>query len=159
MRKLGPPIATVCLLFSLAGCTTDNFSGMGSGQKWGTLGGAALGGLVGSQFGSGGGKVAAGLGGALLGGIAGNLIGARFDERDRAQHAQAVSNSLATTRPKRWVNPDTGNSGTIVPLRSYTKPATGQRCREYEDTYNRDGKTTSQISRICLSPDGTWVAS
>jgi len=132
---------------------------MGSGQTWGTLGGAALGGLVGSQFGKGSGKVAAGLGGAFLGGIAGNLIGARFDERDRARRNQALSESLATAGSKQrksWVNPDTGNSGTITPLKTYTKPATKQSCRDYEETYTRGGETIRQVSRTCLRPDGTW---
>src|SRR5262249_21659322 len=40
-----------------------------------TLGGAAIGGLVGSQFGKGGGNVAATVGGVVAGGLIGNAIG------------------------------------------------------------------------------------
>jgi surface antigen len=158
MNKSGFSAAVVCLLLSLSSCAIDN-NGMGSGQTWGTLGGAALGGLAGSQVGQGKGKIAAIVGGTLLGGLAGNVIGAKFDERDRVRRDQALSESLGAAKSKQvksWKNPDTGNSGTIVPLRTGAKSATQQPCREYEETYTRSGETIRQVSRACLRPDGTW---
>ncbi len=49
-------------------------------ETLGTLGGAAAGGLIGSQFGKGGGNVAATVGGVIAGGIIGNAIGRDADE-------------------------------------------------------------------------------
>jgi uncharacterized protein YcfJ len=46
--------------------------GLAGCQNAGTVGGAVVGGVIGSQFGSGKGKTAATIGGALLGGYVGN---------------------------------------------------------------------------------------
>lgn len=49
-------------------------------ETFGTLGGAAAGGLIGNQFGKGGGNIAATVGGVIAGGIIGNAIGRDADE-------------------------------------------------------------------------------
>jgi uncharacterized protein YcfJ len=56
-------LVTIVFIFTgaLVGC-----------QNPGTVGGAVVGGVIGSQFGSGKGKTAATIGGALLGGYVGN---------------------------------------------------------------------------------------
>jgi hypothetical protein len=51
-----------------------------SSETIGTLGGAALGGLVGNQFGKGGGNVAATVGGVVVGGLVGNALGRDTDD-------------------------------------------------------------------------------
>lgn len=53
-----------------------------SGQTAGMVGGAVLGGLVGSRFGGGGGKIATTGLGAVLGGLAGSAIGSSVDQRN-----------------------------------------------------------------------------
>ncbi|HYG91414.1 MAG TPA: glycine zipper 2TM domain-containing protein [Azospirillum sp.] len=53
-----------------------------SGQTAGTVGGAVLGGLVGSRFGGGSGKIATTGIGAVLGGLAGSAIGSSIDRRN-----------------------------------------------------------------------------
>lgn len=55
-----------------------------------------------------------------------------------------------------WKNPDTNDSGTFTPLRSYAAPSTGQECREYQEDYVREGQTYSQKTQACKKPDGTW---
>ena len=62
-------IAVLVASLSLAACQTDSW---GTDQTVGTLGGAAAGGLLGSQFGKGSGKLAMTGLGVVLGGWAGN---------------------------------------------------------------------------------------
>ncbi len=54
----------------------------GDGQAVGTVGGAALGGILGSAVGAGKGSDAAAVGGALLGGFLGNKAGDAVSKRD-----------------------------------------------------------------------------
>ncbi len=56
-----------------------------SGQTAGMVGGAVLGGLVGSRFGGGSGKIATTGLGAVLGGLAGSAVGSSIDERNAAE--------------------------------------------------------------------------
>ena len=72
MKKLLVVVAAVSAIV-LSGCVVTN-------QQGGTLVGAGLGGLLGSQFGSGTGQlVATGLG-VLAGGLLGNQIGQHMDQ-------------------------------------------------------------------------------
>ena len=73
MKKLFVFLASMTLALGLSGCSMDK-------QDTSTLAGAAVGGLVGSQFGHGGGAVAATVGGAALGGLAGHHLGK--DDKD-----------------------------------------------------------------------------
>ena len=52
-----------------------------------------------------------------------------------AQAAQAAFDNNRTGQPSVWNNPDTGNSGSVTPTRTY-QLATGQYCRQYEQTIN-----------------------
>src|SRR5262247_1954655 len=85
----------------------------------GGLGGATVGGLIAAAAGGGGAAIAAGvIGGALLGGLAGNYL----DERDKKMAAQNANNALETApsgKTVAWKNPDTGNSGTVTPVKTY----------------------------------------
>ena len=62
-------ISTV-IVFSLSACNK---------QEVGSVGGALVGGVVGSQFGGGVGKAAATIGGAIVGGAVGNQVGKSMD--------------------------------------------------------------------------------
>ena len=113
----------------LAGCESDP----DSHQKFGTLIGAAGGGLLGAQFGSGSGKLAAVALGTLGGAFIGNRIGADMDKVDRLKHQQAIDE--AATAPVgetiTWNNPDNGHSGSVKTVRDGTS-SSGQYCREYQ---------------------------
>jgi outer membrane lipoprotein SlyB len=70
----------------------------------GTVGGAALGGIAGSQIGAGSGSVAAAIGGAILGGVLGNAI-----ERDtNRRHGVEVTVRLDNGRTVAVVQEDVG---------------------------------------------------
>lgn len=139
---------------SLAACA----EGTGDKEAVGTLVGAGLGGLAGSQIGSGSGKLAAVGVGVLLGGLLGRHVGKSLDRADRiaADHAAQQSfehERIGTTTS--WANPDSGNSGTFTPTRTY-QTARGQPCREYTTTVTIDGRKQTAYGTACREPDGSW---
>jgi len=132
--------------------------GIGQKQGVGTLVGAGVGALAGSQIGGGKGKLAAVAIGALLGGYAGNEIGKSLDRADKLAANQAAQQ--AQTAPIgqtiNWNNPQSGNSGTVTPTRQGTNSTTGAYCREFRQTVTIDGRTTEAYGTACQQPDGSW---
>lgn len=124
----------------------------------GTLGGAALGGLLGSQVGSGKGKLVATGAGVLLGALLGREIGKSLDSADRAAMGQSQQQALEYTPSNQavpWRNPDSGHSGTVVPKPAY-QAASGQYCREFIETVTVGGRTEEAYGTACRQPDGSW---
>lgn len=142
---------------ALGACEGGGFGGMGQKQTIGALGGAAVGGLAGSAIGSGSGQLLAVGAGALLGGLLGSQIGKSLDAEDERYAASAVER--ATVAPVgetvSWRNPDSGNFGTVTPLREATTED-GRPCREYRTTINVDGRSEEGTGVACRNPDGTW---
>jgi surface antigen len=140
---------------ALAGCQT--LDGMGNKQLIGGGSGAVLGGLLGSQVGGGRGQMWATGAGVLLGALVGSEIGSSLDNADRAYANQA--NTQAHTAPigqrVSWNNPESGNSGTIVPTRDGYDSANNY-CREYQQTIVVGGKQQSAYGTACRQPDGSW---
>jgi surface antigen len=126
-------------------------------QGVGTLAGAAAGGLLGAQFGGGTGQLAATGAGVLLGGLLGSEVGRSLDRADRLAMQQTTQSTLETGRTgvaSQWRNPDTGNYGTVTPLR--TTEANGTVCREYQQTISMGGQAQEGYGTACRQPDGTW---
>lgn len=108
----------------------------------GTLLGAGLGALAGSQIGSGKGQLAAVALGALAGGYFGGQIGQSLDKADRAYAKETAQDSLEfnrTGQTSSWRNPDSGHSGSYTPTRTYVSDR-GEDCREFETTIFIDGR-------------------
>ena len=147
-------IAALTFVLLLPACEN---SGMGTKEGIGTLGGAAAGGLLGSQFGSGTGKLIATAGGVALGGLLGNSIGASLDKADRAEAARAESRAYTAPVGQQitWNNPNTGNSGTIVPTRDGYDQG-GAYCREFQQTITVGGRQQQGFGKACQQPDGAW---
>ena len=137
-------------------------------QTLGTLGGAGLGALIGSQIGGGKGQLAAVAMGTLGGAWAGSEIGKSLDKADklyeqrnarwkvrwpRLPPTDGTYSKIAQTST--WRNPDSGNSGTITPTRTY-KTDDGGYCRDFETTIYVDGSDETAIGRACRQTDGTW---
>lgn len=141
------------LLLALAACQDR-----GQKQTFGTIAGAALGGLAGSQIGSGTGQLAAVGAGVLLGALVGGEIGKSLDRADRAMMARTTEQALET-KPSGtaavWRNPDSGNSGTITPRPAYQN-STGRYCREYQQTVTVGGESQQGYGTACRQPDGSW---
>ncbi len=127
-------------------------------QSGGTLVGAGLGALAGSQIGSGSGRLAAVAIGALGGAFLGSEIGKSLDKADRlyAQQAQQRAHTTPIGQSIAWNNPKSGNYGAFTPTRDGTDTTTGEYCREYQTTVSVGGKTESAYGNACRQPDGSW---
>ena len=155
MRRL-IAAAVISSAVMVSGCQSA-----GPKESWGTLIGAAAGGLVGSQIGSGTGQAAAiGLG-VLLGGLAGQDVGRTLDRADLA-YANQTSYSALESAPSgttyQWHNPDSGNSGTTTPIQTY-QTGNGTYCREFTQTVNVGGQIQDAYGTACRQPDGSWKIS
>lgn len=148
---------TLALISTAALGACNTFDGAGNKQLIGTGGGAILGGLAGSTIGKGSGQLWATGAGVLLGGLLGSEIGSSLDRADQAYAQQA--NQRAYTAPVgetiRWNNPDSGNYGTITPVRD-GRTSSGGYCREYQQTIYVGGKQQSGYGTACQQPDGSW---
>ncbi len=129
----------------------------GPKQTGGTLIGAGLGGLAGSQLGGGKGALAMTALGVLGGAFLGSEVGKSLDRADRtymANNAQSTLERAPVGQTSSWRNPDSGNSGTITPTRTYQ--AENRPCREYQETIMVGGREETAIGRACRNADGTW---
>ena len=148
-------IVALIATFGLAGCNT--LQNAGTKQKIGGVGGAVAGGLLGSQIGSGSGRLWATGAGVLIGGLLGSEIGASLDNADRGLLANA--NQQAQSAPIgqeiSWNNPDSGNYGSVTPVRDGSDTA-GRYCREYQQTIYVGGQQETGYGTACQMPDGSW---
>jgi surface antigen len=148
-------LAVPVVALSLAAC-----QGAGTKETVGTLGGAAAGGLIGSQIGSGSGRTAAIIAGVLIGGLIGNQIGKALDEQDREYARRASQQSLSyapTGSSSAWRNPESGNSGNFRPTTGAYAGPNGRRCRDYEHEITlRNGQRDIVRGQACQNQDGSW---
>jgi surface antigen len=154
MKKFTTGFLALSLL-ALSACTTmDN---VGTKQGVGALGGAVAGGVLGSQIGEGSGKLWATGAGALVGALLGSEIGKSLDSADRAamSNANSRANTAKLGEAVSWNNPQTGNSGTVTPIRDGTTKS-GAYCREYQQTITVAGKTEKAYGTACRGADGQW---
>ena len=153
--RLKTVLAATLIALMTAACAQNGQ--YGTKQTVGALGGAAAGGLLGAQFGHGSGKLAATAAGVLIGALIGSEIGRSMDEVDRMK-AQQAYNQAATApigQTIAWDNPNTGNYGTVVPIREGTKN-TGEYCREFQQTVVIGGRQEDAYGTACRRPDGSW---
>jgi len=128
-------------------------------QGGGTVVGAGLGALLGSQFGKGSGQMLAVGIGAVAGGMIGNSIGKQMDEHDKLMARNAAKDALENApsgKAVAWKNPDSQHSGSVVPTRTYQNRE-GRYCREYTQTVNIGGEVQKAYGTACRQPDGQWV--
>lgn len=148
------PFVVMVLLLSSCASTMQTIEDNPKAVLGSVLGAAAGAGIAAAAGGGAGAIVGAGLGGALIGGYIGNRLDAR-DKRMAAQAAQRAFESNHTGQASVWQNPDSGNSGSITPTRTY-QLANGQYCREYRQTIVVGGEQHQAYGTACRQPDGTW---
>ncbi|MFT6987241.1 MAG: surface antigen [Psychromonas sp.] len=147
-------VILIIFLFLLVGCTQR----MGAKEGAGALLGATAGAVLGSNVGQGKGNVVAIAIGTLAGAMFGQEIGRSLDRADRMAMGQTAQYSLEYTpsnETTNWNNPDSGNSGSITPIRTYQQ--TEQYCREYRQTVMVGGKMQEAYGTACRQPDGSWL--
>lgn len=149
------------LALSLAACQQSDYLRSDGNVKKSTIGtvsGAVIGGVLGSKIGKGSGNgIAIGVG-TLLGAAIGQSIGSSLDAADLGYHDKAAQHALEDSQvghASTWRNPDSGNSGTITPTRTF-EVARGQYCREYTQTINVGGQTERAYGTACRQEDGSW---
>lgn len=157
MARLSNRFIAGLVATALIGSACSGIDRAGQKETFGTLGGAALGGLLGAQFGSGTGKLAATAVGVLIGALAGSEVGRSLDRADRLSADRAVSKAHAAPLGETiaWNNPKSGNSGTVTPTRDGTS-SSGRYCREFQQSVTIAGKTQQGYGVACRQPDGTW---
>jgi surface antigen len=140
-------LISLFLALCLAGCDSV------TKQDVGVVTGGALGGLLGSQFGHGSGRVLAAVGGTVLGAVIGGAIGKSMDKVDRMEMNKAFE-TAPTNQPQSWRNPDSGNSYTVTPTRTFYR--NDQPCREYTSSAIIGGKKQQIYGKACRMSDGSW---
>lgn len=121
----------------------------------GSAGGAAVGGLVGSQIGKSSGKTAATVIGVLGGALAGGYIGRSMDPVDQGCVTQSLEHA-PVNQPVAWQNPNTGSSYWLTPTRDLRGPH-NEPCREYVTDAVIDGQRQQVKHIACEQADGSWV--
>ncbi|KIH75965.1 Surface antigen [Geoalkalibacter ferrihydriticus] len=142
-------------VLAVSGCAT----GSGPKETGGTLIGAAGGGLLGAQVGKGRGQLVAVAVGTLAGALIGQEVGRTLDRADRMWMERSAQQALEYNRSHQastWHNPDSGNSGSFTPVRTY-QAAQGQHCREYAQTVTIGGQPQQAYGTACRQPDGSWM--
>lgn len=147
-------ILIVLVSFVISACASNTWN---DNQKAiiGGVGGAAAGGLIASAFNA---NTAGVLGGMIAGGLIGGAIGNRMDVGDQREANRATQSALESApsgTTTNWRNPDSGNSGTTTPTRTY-QAQNGQYCREYEQTVTIGDETQAAYGTACRQPDGKW---
>ena len=117
--------------------------------------GAAAGvGSVAAAGGTPGAMAAAGAAGALLGGF----VGKKLDDRDKRMAREAANRAFETAKTgesTEWSNPDSGNSGSVTPTKTY-QLANGQYCRKYTQDIVVGGEKHQTHGTACRQADGGW---
>lgn len=124
-----------------------------SKQDVGTVAGGVLGGVLGSQVGKGTGRDVAIIAGTLAGAYLGSAIGKSMDDTDRLKAARAME-SAPTGRASTWRNPDTGNTYTVTPTRTF-ETESGP-CRDFTTKAIIGGRQETVYGKACRQADGTW---
>jgi len=147
-------IATVLATTLMSGCA-GTYNKATTGAALGALTGGALAYGVGQDSSK---KELWTILGVGLGAVIGNNIGAQLDERDRLLAGQTLQHTLEkapTNATGSWNNPDSGNSGTVIPTQT-TISTTGQPCREFTTTVNIGGQPQQGYGTACRQADGSW---
>ena len=143
-------LAIPMVALALTGCNTPPTQ-----EQSGMVVGGILGGVIGHQVGRGSGRTVATILGTIVGASIGGNIGRSMDETDKLKTAHALE-SVRTSVPSTWVNPDTRNQYTVTPTRTYE--ATTGPCREYTVKAVIGGKPETVYGTACRQADGSWKA-
>ena len=154
MKKFILPVVLTATI-ALGAC--EGIQNSGTKEKIGSVAGAIGGGVIGSQIGGGSGRLIATGVGTLLGAWVGNEIGSSLDKADYAYAQQAEQRAYTAPigQTISWNNPQSGNYGSVTPIRDGAT-ASGDYCREYEQTIYVNGRAETGVGVACKRSDGSW---
>jgi len=124
------------------------------GNIIGSLGGAAIGGLLGNQFGGGSGKGLLTAVGVVGGALAGGYVGRQMDPADHACVGRTLENT-PTGQTVAWHDPQKDSSYWVTPTDNF-RGANGEACRNFTTQAVIDGQTQQVAGTACRQPDGSW---
>ena len=167
MRRL---VAIAAACSQLAACANPNagpgefgankttFGGLLGGVAGGAAGAALFGGRNGPIGKGSTTQIAGAVGGTLLGALIGTSVGTSLDRADQMylSRAQAQAGAAPVGQPIQWSNPASGHHGTVVATREGHNAATGDYCREFQQTVTVGGETQQAYGTACRQPDGAW---
>ena len=167
MRRLVVLAAACSLLAACAappappgefGNNKTTFGGLLGGVAGGVEGAALFGGKHGPIGKGSTTQVAGAVGGTLLGALIGTNVGTSLDRADQMylSRAQAQAGAAPIGQPISWSNPESGHSGSVVATREGRNGATGEYCREYQQTVAVGGEVQRAYGTACRQPDGAW---
>lgn len=148
MKMESNRIKVALLAIALAACSEQPTK-----QDVGTITGGVLGGVLGSQVGQGTGRSVAIIAGTLAGAYLGSAIGKSMDDTDRLKTARAMETDR-TGQSTTWRNPDTGNTYTVTPTKTY-ETESGP-CRDFTTKAIIGGKQETVYGKACRQADGSW---
>jgi len=96
--------------------------------------------------------------GLLIGAASGFAQESGLAVPEQQAMADTVQNALENNKsnqPSDWMNPDTGNSGGVTPIRTFAD-AQGRPCREFISTIIIGGEEQQGYGTACRQPDGSW---
>lgn len=82
------------------------------------------------------------------------LIKAKDMQAMAQARAKALESEISGTKVS-WANPDSGNSGTMMPVQTW-RTKTGQYCREFQESITIDGTVRVERGVACRSDQGLW---
>jgi surface antigen len=124
------------------------------GNIIGSLGGAALGGIIGNQFGSGSGKGLLTAVGVVGGALAGGYVGRQMDPADHACVGRTLEHT-PTGQTVAWNNPQNGAQYRVTPTGNF-RASNGEACRNFTTQAVIDGQNQEVAGTACRQPDGSW---
>ena len=151
-RRIG--IALVALAFASCASMGETYK-KNPKAVLGSLGGATAGGVIAAVAGANPALIAASV---VAGGLLGGYIGHKLDDRDKRMAAEAAQQAFESNHAGQattWQNPDSGNSGSVTPTRTY-QIANGQYCREYTQEISVGGEKHQSHGTACRQSDGSW---
>jgi surface antigen len=96
--------------------------------------------------------------GAAAADLIGSQLGAALDRADHEALQAATANALENSLPNQvlpWRNATSGNYGTVTPG-PVQQVASGQYCREFQQTIIAGGREQQGHGRACRQPDSSW---
>ena len=79
----------------------------------------------------------------------------REDVRLASITMQETLEGAEDSAPRGWSNRQSGNSGTITPLKTYLSES-GMFCRDYRETIVIEERAESHLNRACRDESGVW---
>jgi len=97
--------------------------------------------------------------GPPAGTAAGGELRQAFTASDKAMYAKCINDTMgkaAVGKTWKWMNPQSGNGGTVTPTSTPQRHA-NRTCRTFSETIAlKDGRNAKLDGRACQKADGSW---